>query len=56
MPLRIVLDTSAYSQLRRGHLGVRRRIAACDIAPDRRPQTLGVEEWLALRDALHPLP
>jgi 16S rRNA (adenine1518-N6/adenine1519-N6)-dimethyltransferase len=25
------------------------------IAPDRRPQTLSVEEWLALRDALGPL-
>ena len=32
MPSRIVLDTSAYSQLRRGHLGVRQRIAACDVA------------------------
>ena len=31
-------------------------LTACDIAPDRRPQTLGVEEWLALREALHPLP
>jgi 16S rRNA (adenine1518-N6/adenine1519-N6)-dimethyltransferase len=31
-------------------------LAACDIAPDRRPQTLAVEEWLALRAALSPLP
>jgi 16S rRNA (adenine1518-N6/adenine1519-N6)-dimethyltransferase len=27
-------------------------LAACAIAPDRRPQTLSVEEWLALRAAL----
>ncbi len=31
-------------------------LAACSIAPDRRPQTLSVEEWLALRAALTPLP
>ncbi len=31
-------------------------LAACDIAPDRRPQTLSVDEWLALRVALGPLP
>lgn len=31
-------------------------LAACGIAPDRRPQTLSVEEWLTLRDALSPLP
>ena len=31
-------------------------LAACGIAPDRRPQTLAVDEWLALREALHPLP
>lgn len=31
-------------------------LAACSIAPDRRPQTLSVEEWLALRMALTPLP
>jgi 16S rRNA (adenine1518-N6/adenine1519-N6)-dimethyltransferase len=31
-------------------------LAACSIAPDRRPQTLSVEEWLALRNALGPLP
>ncbi len=31
-------------------------LAACRIAPDRRPQTLSVEEWLALRVALSPLP
>ena len=28
----------------------------CGIAPDRRPQTLSVEEWLALRAVLSPLP
>ncbi len=32
MPHKIVVDTSAYSQLRRGHLSVRRRIASCDVA------------------------
>jgi 16S rRNA (adenine1518-N6/adenine1519-N6)-dimethyltransferase len=31
-------------------------LVACDIAPDRRPQTLAVDEWLRLREALHPLP
>lgn len=31
-------------------------LAGCGIAPDRRPQTLAVEEWLALRAALTPLP
>ena len=31
-------------------------LAACGIAADRRPQTLSVEEWLALRAALSPLP
>ena len=31
-------------------------LAACSIAPDRRPQTLSVEEWLSLRAALTPLP
>jgi 16S rRNA (adenine1518-N6/adenine1519-N6)-dimethyltransferase len=31
-------------------------LAACSIAPDRRPQTLSVDEWLALRAALTPLP
>jgi 16S rRNA (adenine1518-N6/adenine1519-N6)-dimethyltransferase len=30
-------------------------LAAAGIAPDRRPQTLGVEEWLALARALGPL-
>jgi 16S rRNA (adenine1518-N6/adenine1519-N6)-dimethyltransferase len=30
-------------------------LAAVGIAPDRRPQTLAVEEWLALADALGPL-
>jgi 16S rRNA (adenine1518-N6/adenine1519-N6)-dimethyltransferase len=31
-------------------------LASCGIAPQRRPQTLAVEEWLALRAALTPLP
>ncbi len=31
-------------------------LAACAIDPDRRPQTLSVDEWLALRAALTPLP
>ena len=31
-------------------------LAACAIEPDRRPQTLSVEEWMALRVALTPLP
>jgi 16S rRNA (adenine1518-N6/adenine1519-N6)-dimethyltransferase len=31
-------------------------LASCGIAPQRRPQTLTVEEWLALRSALTPLP
>jgi len=35
---------------------VDRGLAACGIAADRRPQTLSVEEWLALRAALSPLP
>ena len=30
-------------------------LAAADIAPDRRPQTLAVGEWLALREALTPI-
>ena len=30
-------------------------LAAVGIAPDRRPQTVSVEEWLALREALGPL-
>jgi len=30
-------------------------LAAADIDPDRRPQTLAVGEWLALRDALGPI-
>ena len=29
---------------------------ACAIAPDRRPQTLSVSEWLQLREVLTPLP
>lgn len=31
-------------------------LAACGIASDRRPQTLSVDEWLALHAALSPLP
>ena len=31
-------------------------LASCDIKPDRRPQTLSVEEWLTLRAVLTPLP
>lgn len=31
-------------------------LAACGIAPDRRPQTLSVAEWMALRATLSPLP
>ncbi|MDH4142260.1 MAG: 16S rRNA (adenine(1518)-N(6)/adenine(1519)-N(6))-dimethyltransferase RsmA [Chloroflexota bacterium] len=31
-------------------------LAAAGIAPDRRPQTLAVGEWLSLREALGPLP
>jgi 16S rRNA (adenine1518-N6/adenine1519-N6)-dimethyltransferase len=31
-------------------------LAACSIAPDRRPQTLSVEEWMMLRVELSPLP
>jgi len=31
-------------------------LAAAGIAPDRRPQTLDVGEWIALADALGPLP
>jgi 16S rRNA (adenine1518-N6/adenine1519-N6)-dimethyltransferase len=30
-------------------------LAAAHIAPDRRPQTLGVGEWMALAEALGPL-
>lgn len=37
-----------------GH--VARALEAARIAPDRRPQTLAVGEWLALREALGPLP
>src|SRR6185503_14326500 len=31
-------------------------LAACGIAPERRPQTLVVAEWMSLRAALSPLP
>ena len=30
-------------------------LAAAGIDPDRRPQTLAVGEWLALREALGPI-
>ena len=30
-------------------------LAAAGIAPDRRPQTVSVDEWLALRAALGPI-
>jgi 16S rRNA (adenine1518-N6/adenine1519-N6)-dimethyltransferase len=35
---------------------VDRALAATNIAPDRRPQTLAVGEWLALRETLTPIP
>jgi 16S rRNA (adenine1518-N6/adenine1519-N6)-dimethyltransferase len=35
---------------------VHRALKAVGIDPDRRPQTLSVAEWLALRDAMGPLP
>ena len=35
---------------------VDRALAACAIDLDRRPQTLSVDEWLALREVLTPLP
>jgi 16S rRNA (adenine1518-N6/adenine1519-N6)-dimethyltransferase len=31
-------------------------LGACQIAPERRPQTISVDEWLALLTALSPLP
>jgi 16S rRNA A1518/A1519 N6-dimethyltransferase RsmA/KsgA/DIM1 with predicted DNA glycosylase/AP lyase activity len=40
--------------LERGRLEA--ALAACSIAPERRPQTLAVEEWLALHRVLTPLP
>jgi 16S rRNA (adenine1518-N6/adenine1519-N6)-dimethyltransferase len=36
--------------------GIEAALASCGIAPQRRPQTLTVEEWLSLRAALTPLP
>jgi 16S rRNA (adenine1518-N6/adenine1519-N6)-dimethyltransferase len=36
--------------------GVARALEAAGIDPDRRPQTVTVEEWLRLRDAIGPLP
>ena len=33
-----------------------RALAACAITGERRPQTLSVDDWLALREALGPLP
>ena len=38
------------------HGRVEAGLAACGIAADRRPQTLSVDEWMALRDVLTPLP
>ena len=35
---------------------IRGALEDCGIAPDRRPQTLAVEDWLRLRAALGPLP
>ena len=35
---------------------VARALEAADISPDRRSQTLSVEEWLRLLDAIRPLP
>jgi 16S rRNA (adenine1518-N6/adenine1519-N6)-dimethyltransferase len=35
---------------------VDRALAATNIAPDRRPQTLAVGEWLTLRETLTPIP
>jgi 16S rRNA (adenine1518-N6/adenine1519-N6)-dimethyltransferase len=35
---------------------VRDALAVAGISPERRPQTLSVEEWLRLREALGPLP
>jgi 16S rRNA (adenine1518-N6/adenine1519-N6)-dimethyltransferase len=40
--------------LERGRLEA--ALAACSSAPERRPQTLAVEEWLALHRVLTPLP
>lgn len=40
--------------LDRARLGA--ALDACAIAPDRRPQTLSVDEWMRLREALTPLP
>jgi len=34
---------------------VARALEAAGVAPDRRPQTLGVGEWIALREALGPI-
>jgi 16S rRNA (adenine1518-N6/adenine1519-N6)-dimethyltransferase len=42
-------------QLPVGADGVARALDAAGIAPDRRPQTLAVGEWLALREALGPI-
>jgi 16S rRNA (adenine1518-N6/adenine1519-N6)-dimethyltransferase len=33
---------------------VERALAACDVAPDRRPQTLGVDEWACVTRAIGP--
>ena len=38
-----------------GRLRFEEALAAVDIAPDRRPQTLSVDEWLALHRAVGPM-
>ena len=38
-----------------GRERIERALAALRIAPDRRPQTLSVEEWLAFGQELGPL-
>jgi 16S rRNA A1518/A1519 N6-dimethyltransferase RsmA/KsgA/DIM1 with predicted DNA glycosylase/AP lyase activity len=43
-------------QLPLSAVGVTRALATAGIDGDRRPQTLSVDEWLALRIAIGPLP
>ena len=43
-------------QLRLDHTRVDAALATVGIDPDRRPQTLAVGEWLALREVLTPIP
>ncbi len=43
-------------QLRLDHTRVDAALAEVGIEPDRRPQTLAVGEWLALREVLTPIP